>query len=101
MPGHPDQRGADGLGDAQARAGRSGPCDCEPAGERRNEPADPGQWSRFIWLPCADGKLRRAPDDAFGLVDGLHRSVLGALGNSIVPQVAKVLIRAMIESEAA
>jgi DNA (cytosine-5)-methyltransferase 1 len=56
-------------------------------------------WSNSVWLPCADGKVRRAPDDSFGLVDGLHRSVLGALGNSIVPQVAERIIEAMIESE--
>jgi hypothetical protein len=30
---------------------------------------------------------------------GLHRSVLGALGNAIVPQVAATIIRAMIEAE--
>jgi len=62
-------------------------------------PASNGHWSRFVWLPCADGKLRRAPDDSVGLVDGLHRSLLGALGNSIVPQVAERIIRAMIEAE--
>lgn len=56
-------------------------------------------WADFVWLPCADGKVRRAPGDAIGLVDGLHRSVLGALGNSVVPQVAEVLIRAMIQAE--
>jgi hypothetical protein len=50
-------------------------------------------------LPCADGKVRRSPDDSFSLVDGLHRSVLGALGNSIVPQVATQIIRTMIVSE--
>lgn len=67
----------------------------------RAQPATPGlrHWDRFVWLPCADGKVRRAPDDSLGLVDGLHRSVLGALGNSIVPQVAEVLIRAMIQAE--
>ena len=54
-------------------------------------------WQRFVWLPCADGKVRRAPDDTFGLVDGLHRSVLGALGNSIVPQVAARVIAAMVK----
>ncbi len=82
------------------------------AGEARREGADAepgadglcaehreGQWDDCVWLPCADGKLRRAPDDSFCLVDGLHRSVLGALGNSIVPQVAEVLIRAMIQAE--
>jgi hypothetical protein len=54
-------------------------------------------WQRFVWLPCADGKVRRAPDDTFGLVDGLHRSILGALGNSIVPQVAARVIAAMVK----
>jgi len=56
-------------------------------------------WSHSIWLPCADGKLRRAPDDSFGVVDGLHRSVLAVLGDSIVPQVAAEIIAAMIEAE--
>jgi DNA (cytosine-5)-methyltransferase 1 len=55
-------------------------------------------WERFVWLPCADGKLRRVPDNSFGVAHGLHRSVLGALGNSIVPQVAERIIRAMIEA---
>jgi site-specific DNA-cytosine methylase len=58
-----------------------------------------GPWGDAIWLPCADGKLRRAPDDSFGVVDGLHRSVLAALGNSIVPQVAERIIAAMIAAE--
>jgi DNA (cytosine-5)-methyltransferase 1 len=53
------------------------------------------QWNQYVWTPCADGKFRRTPDDSFGLVDGLHRSVLAALGNSIVPQVAYQVIKAM------
>ena len=53
-------------------------------------------WNNAVWLPCADGKLRRAPDNSFGVAHGLHRSVLGALGNSIVPQVAYQIIKAMI-----
>jgi DNA (cytosine-5)-methyltransferase 1 len=52
-------------------------------------------WQNSVWVPCADGKLRRAPDDSFSLVDGLHRSVLGALGNSIVPQVACEILKAV------
>jgi len=60
-----------------------------------------GAWADYVWLPCADGKVRRAPGDSFSLVDGLHRSVLGALGNSIVPQVAQALIAAMIQAEEA
>ena len=44
-------------------------------------------------------ELQRAPDDSFGLVDGLHRSLLAALGNSIVPQVASEIIRAIVEAD--
>jgi DNA (cytosine-5)-methyltransferase 1 len=55
----------------------------------------PSQWGSSIWLSCADGKVRRAPDDSICLVDGLHRSILGALGNSIVPQVAVEIMRAI------
>ena len=68
----------------------------QPGSDR---PVASSQWSNSVWLPCADGKVRRAPDDSFSLVDGLHRSLLGALGNSIVPQVAERIIAAMIESE--
>ena len=70
-----------------------------PRQESGTSPADSGSslWQRFVWLPCADGKVRRAPDDSFGVVDGLHRSLLGALGNSIVPQVAARVIAAMVK----
>jgi hypothetical protein len=34
------------------------------------------------------------------LVDGLHRSLLGALGNSIVPQAAFEIIKAILQVEA-
>lgn len=50
-------------------------------------------WINSVWVPCADNKLRRAPDDSFSLVDGLHRSILGALGNSIVPQEAFQILK--------
>lgn len=56
-------------------------------------------WSNFVWLSCSDGKVRRAPDDTVGVVDGLHRSILGALGNSIVPQVAAQVIAAMVKCD--
>jgi len=56
-------------------------------------------WSRYLWTPCADGKLRRTPDDSFGLVDGLHRSVLAGLGNSIVPQVAYEVIKSILSAD--
>ena len=77
-----------------------------PEGEARDESrlrllsyGCESDWHNYVWLPCADGKVRRAPDDSFSLVDGLHRSLLGALGNSIVPQVASQIIAAMIEAE--
>lgn len=56
---------------------------------------DTSPWQNSLWVPCADNKLRRAPDDSFHLVNGLHRSILGALGNSIVPQVAAVILKAV------
>jgi DNA (cytosine-5)-methyltransferase 1 len=73
-------------------------------------------WDSHLWLPCADGKVRRAPDDTLGLAHGLpmellealgtegrqtpedcepSRSLLGALGNSIVPQVAVEIMMAI------
>lgn len=70
--------------------------DAKPEAHGQHSEHHQGVWGSFVWLPCADGKLRRAPDDSFGLVDGLHRSVLAALGNSIVPQVAAEIIRAMM-----
>lgn len=70
-------------------------------------PASRLHWSNSVWVPCADNKLRRAPDDSFDVVDGVfaevsgivgsrpHRSLLGALGNSIVPQVAYEILKAV------
>ena len=52
-------------------------------------------WQNSIWVPCADGKLRRAPDDSFELVDGVHRSLLAALGNSICPEVATEILKSV------
>ena len=52
-------------------------------------------WSHYVWTPCADGKVRRAPDDSFGLVDGLPRKILAALGDSIVWPVAAKIMRAI------
>lgn len=53
------------------------------------------QWSGFVWVPCADDKFRRAADESFPVVNGLHRSLLEALGNTIVPEVAYQIIRAI------
>lgn len=86
------------LGDTQGVDSRPRPCGCESTKRRRNEFTDANIWDRYIWLPCADGKVRRSPDDSFGLVDGLHRSLLGALGNSIVWQVAEEIVAAIVKS---
>ena len=77
-------------------------------------------WGCFIWLPCADGKVRRAIGDSQRMAHGLpvelleelgtegrqtpedcevHRSILGALGNAIVWPVAAIIIKAIINSE--
>lgn len=87
---------------------------CLPNRKEPESPAQDGrcctdQWGNHVWMPCADGKVRRAPDNSFGLVDGLqhplsemvgpfHRSILGALGNSIVPHVAFEIMRAIKEA---
>lgn len=52
-------------------------------------------WSNSVWVPCADNKLRRAPDESVDVAHGLHRSLLGALGNSICPQVACEILKAI------
>jgi site-specific DNA-cytosine methylase len=49
-------------------------------------------WQASVRLPCDDGYSRRAPDESVDVVNGLHRSLLTAMGNSIVPQVAYQLI---------
>ena len=98
--GHADQRDQGGVGNAELH-GRDGTKNAGISGEGEGgmrEYQGPA-WGSSVWLPCADGKVRRAPDDSFGLVDGIHRSLLGALGNSIVPQVAAEVIRAIVESE--
>lgn len=69
----------------------------ESTEHRRSGLTGDSAWSNAIWVPCADGKLRRAPDDSFDLVDGLHRSLLGALGNSICPQVATQILMSVAE----
>jgi DNA (cytosine-5)-methyltransferase 1 len=78
--------------------------------------ADGLRWSNYVWLPCADGKVRRAPGDTQRMAHGLpvelltelgtegrqtpeecevHRSILGAVGNSIVWPVALEIMRAI------
>ena len=92
------ERNKGNVGNAKSERGGTGPCQSK---QKLNGigPAGTSAWSHYVQLPCADGKLRRAPDDSFGLVNGLHRSLLGALGNSIVPQIAEKIIWTMIEAE--
>jgi len=88
---------AECVGYAESSIGRARENKGEYKWHDRSELSNAGSWNHFVWLPCADGKVRRAPDDTFGLVDGVHRSILGALGNSIVPQVAARVIAAMVK----
>ena len=111
--GHADERGQGGVGDTERISnGRRGRSAVEASrafsGDNRSMP-----WGNYVWLPCSDGKIRRAPDSAVELVDGHpvdiietlakegwpHRSIIGALGNSIIPHIAQMIISAMIKSE--
>jgi site-specific DNA-cytosine methylase len=84
-------------------------------------------WDQYIWTSCADGKLRRAPDDTQCMAHGLpvelltelaeeieevfndetglidmyqpKRTILAALGNSIVWPVAAQIIKAIVEAD--
>ena len=90
---------AECVGYAESSIGRARENKGEYKWHDRSELSNAGSWNNFVWMPCADGKVRRAPDDTFSLVDGLHRSILGALGNSIVPQVAARVIAAMVKCD--
>lgn len=105
-----DRGAGEGMADSKEGRKRTGLCDSGQTGERGIQPADTNQWGSFVWLPGADGKVRRAPSSAFlldhGVQPGLlgeleqtHRSALGALGNSIVPQVAYQIIKAIIKAD--
>lgn len=99
----------------------------ERAGTRTETQRFRGHWGQSVWVPCADGKVRRAPDDSQRMADGLplelleqlakdeenieetilekasgeltsarpHKSLLAALGNAIVPQLAYEILVAM------
>ena len=104
-----------GMGDAEVIRSRPG---LGKSGQEQDRDGitSASVWSRFVWTPCADSKLRRSPALPVSLVNGLrmelpdelgtpwaarqedrpHRSLLGALGNSVVWQVAAELIRAIM-----
>jgi len=110
--GTTDRRSCEVLADSASRrriTGRTSATGESEGGEPRAA-SSRLHWEGSVWLPCADGKVRRAPTDAFLLADGVsgdvlaelaetHRSALGALGNSIVPQVAFEVIRAILMAD--
>jgi len=60
-------------------------------------------WSDAVWLPCLDGKARRAQPDIFPLAangewgSGSRVGILRAAGNCISPPLAAEFIRAVME----
>lgn len=119
VQGCTDQRRRDEGSAAEARAGLAGRCkpsgmgDAHGARLARPEVNKSGSipklatverasaWADAIWLDCKDGKSRRVKPAVPLLVDGLPRSVAGALsgyGNAIVPQVAAQFVRSFVEA---
>jgi len=66
-------------------------------------------WDGDIWVPCLDPRhgivARRVKPGLCGLAHGIpagvRRQALSAFGNSIVPQVAAAVIRAMVKEREA
>lgn len=52
-------------------------------------------WEPYRWTACSDAKFRRAPDEPFDVAPRLHRSVLAALGNAVLPQIVLPILLAM------
>ena len=122
--GEPADAGQHGpLGDASRREDDNGrPCDvggAPGAGQRSYAAAwNDGVWDGTGHVRCADPRrgsvVRRAPRGAVVLVDGVptslasalaeagppHRSLIAALGNSIVPEVAYRILAAIAHEEA-
>ena len=98
-----DRRDIGGLGNAERRGCESGP---EPsAGAPTNvtsSPSGSGSWWRGgQYVPCLDGKARRAEPGVFPLAHGVPNRVgrLRGYGNAIVPQVAAEFITAVMECQ--
>jgi DNA (cytosine-5)-methyltransferase 1 len=112
--------GQGNLADTESGRGRPGLGEGGKMPESGLEFADRGIWQNNVWMPCADGKVRRAPDDSFRMADGLpvelleelgaegrqtpkdcetHRSLIGALGNAIVWPLAAMVIKAIVDAD--
>lgn len=94
--------------DAYCHSGSDGGL-AESAGEQMGTSGQPREngigegsnpWSDSIWLPCSDRNQRRTQRGIHPLAHGFPGRVgqLRAYGNSIVPQVAAVFIKAFMES---
>lgn len=102
-----DQRGgaARGLGDADGERSQERRVRFdEQYGEKGREATErsaglPGFWSRYVWIPCADGKARRIEPSIEPLAHGVPGRVgrLRAYGNAIVPQLAAAFIEASLK----
>lgn len=62
------------------------------------EPQGPGPWDDVEWVPCRDGKYRPVEPGLMPVADGVSERVgrIQGFGNSIVPQVGAMFIRAFL-----
>jgi len=90
--------GASGAGLA-GRAGEPGDDGAQQPPSERAGGAVGGFWADADWIPCRDGFLRPVEPGTFPLAHGAPSRVgrLRAYGNAIVPEVAAVFIRTVIE----
>ena len=99
----PARRAAGGVGHGDGTGPQGRRLDaCEHAGQGAVGLAGP--WDGAVWLPCADGKARRAPcpqSAILPLAHGVPARVgrIRAYGNAIVPQVAAAFVRAFLDCE--
>lgn len=113
-----ERSGEDGVGNS--RYGDESRCQEEGRQEGSTAPGSNGFWHDSVYVPCADGKLRRSIDGSQRMAHGLpvellealgtegrqtpqdcevHRSLLAALGNSIVSEIPRRIIAAMIQAD--
>ena len=93
-----------GLADARHDDGTAWPArrehEPEPSiGERLGSNRSENPWDAAVWLPCLDGKARRAQPGIFPLAHGVPSRVgrLRAYGNAITPQAAAAFVMAFME----